>query len=246
MSNPEENGVWFRYTFVLPDGGRKVFEARLDPATMLLVPEERAEPLPEWTKLDSGKCGNCPLNSRETPHCPAAVALSGVVKGFRDVISYEETEVVVESEGRSFSKKAAVQRTLPSLIGLYMATSGCPILEKLKPMARFHLPFASIDETAYRVVTMYAAAQMIRAQRGLTTDWKMEGLQSLYDEIAKVNVDFCGRLRAAVSQDSLFNSIVSLDVFASVMKAPELGKIEEVLALFAAYVRDDAPPPAAP
>lgn len=226
----------FRYTFVSKDGARKVFTVNLDPVTMRLLPEERTGPLPEWTKLDAGKCGNCPLSSDTTPHCPAAAALAGVVEGFRDVLSYEEAEVIVESEGRTTTKTAAVQRTLPSLIGLYMASSGCPILEKLKPMARFHLPFATLEDTAYRVVTMYATAQFVRARNGLSADFKMEGLRSLYDQINRVNSDFCGRLRAAASEDSLFNSIVSLDLFAAVMKIPLRGRVDAVFDLFAGYL----------
>jgi len=243
MSPDQPAPIWFRYTFVAKDGVRKVFEVRLDPATLRLVPEERTKPLPEWTKLEVGQCENCPLTPKESPRCPAAVALAGVVEGFRDVLSYEETEVIAESEGRTSTRKAAVQRSLPSLIGLYMACSGCPILEKLKPMARFHLPFASLDETAYRVVTMYAAAQLARARRGLKPDWDLAELRHLYDEINRVNIGFCGRLREAASEDSLFNSIVSLDLFAAILKAPQRGKVEMVLDLFAGYLRDDPPPP---
>lgn len=230
--------IWFRYTFISKDRGRKVFEVRLDPATARLIPEESPSPPPAWTLLDVGKCENCPLSSAASPRCPAAVALAGVVAGFRDVLSYEEAEVVVETEGRVYSKRAAVQRTLPSLIGLYMASSGCPILEKLKPMARFHLPFASLDDTAYRVVTMYAAAQLVRARQGLVPDWDLEGLRRLYDEINIVNRGFCGRLRTAASEDSLFNSIVSLDMFAAIMKMPQRGKIDMVLDLFRGYLSD--------
>lgn len=242
MSEPSP--VWVRYTFVAKDGGRKTFEVRLDPQTLRLIPEEGAAAPPEWTKLESGQCENCPLKPEDSPRCPAAVALAGVVEGFRDVLSYEEAQAIVETEGRTSTKTAAVQRTLPSLIGLYMACSGCPILEKLKPMARFHLPFASLDETAYRVVTMYAAAQLVRAKDGKTPDLEFEGLRALYDEINKVNVGFCGRLRAAASEDSLFNSIVSLDLFASVIKVPKRGKLEMVLDLFEGYRRDDGARPA--
>ncbi|MBI3564725.1 MAG: hypothetical protein HY079_05975 [Elusimicrobia bacterium] len=243
MNPAERPPVWFRYTFVAKDGGRKAFEVRLDPTTMRLLDQPAEETLPEWTRLDAGKCGNCPLKSETTPRCPAAVSLAGVVEGFRDVLSYEEGEVIVESEGRTTTKRAAVQRTLPSLIGLYMACSGCPILEKLKPMARFHLPFAGLDETAYRVVTMYAAAQVVRARKGLAPDFSFDGLRGMYDEINKVNADFCGRLRLAAHEDSLFNSIVSLDLFAAVIKMPQRGRMEEVFDLFKGYLRDEPPPP---
>lgn len=246
MSPAERPPVWFRYTFVSKDGGRKSFEVRLDPVNMRLLDMPAESTLPEWTKLDNAKCSNCPLSSETTPRCPAAAALAGVVDGFRDVLSYEEGEVVVESEGRTTTRRAAVQRTLPSLIGLYMACSGCPILEKMKPMARHHLPFANMDETAYRVVTMYAAAQVARARKGLSADFAFDGLRRLYDDINKVNADFCVRLRSAAREDSLFNSIVNLDLFAAVMKMPQRGRVDEVFELFAGYLRDGAAPPPPP
>ena len=34
--------------------------------------------------------------------------------------------------------------------GLIMATAGCPWTDRLRPMARFHLPFATEAETVYR------------------------------------------------------------------------------------------------
>ena len=36
-----------------------------------------------------------------------------------------------------------------------MATAGCPWTDRLRPMARFHLPFANEAETVYRSVSMY-------------------------------------------------------------------------------------------
>jgi len=38
-------------------------------------------------------------------------------------------------------------------------------MDPLKPMVRYHLPFASLDETVYRMVSAVLVAQLIREQR---------------------------------------------------------------------------------
>jgi hypothetical protein len=40
-----------------------------------------------------------------------------------------------------------------------VATSGCRYTAYFKPMARFHLPFANEEETAYRAISMYLLSQ---------------------------------------------------------------------------------------
>jgi len=49
-----------------------------------------------------------------------------------------------------------------------------PIFEKLKPMVRFHLPFASIEETKYRAISMYLLAQYFLYQQGSQPDWDLK------------------------------------------------------------------------
>lgn len=58
------------------------------------------------------------------------------------------------TEERTYSKDTLLQQGLASLLGIVMTTSGCPVLEPLKPMVRFHLPFATLTETVYRMVSM--------------------------------------------------------------------------------------------
>ena len=60
-----------------------------------------------------------------------------------------------------------VQMGVSSLLGVIMTTSGCPIMAQLKPMVRFHLPFASLEETIFRMVSMHLVAQYLRHQDGV-------------------------------------------------------------------------------
>ncbi len=66
-------------------------------------------------------------------------------------------------------------------MGIYMVTSGCPVMGKLKPMVKFHLPFASGEETSYRMVTMYLLAQFFKYKNGKEPDWDLKNLVKIYD-----------------------------------------------------------------
>ncbi len=74
--------------------------------------------------------------------------------------------MVVEVGGRQIAKEASLVHGIASLLGLRMATSGCPVLAKLRPMAAFHIPFATDEETLYRAVATYFIAQLLRQGAG--------------------------------------------------------------------------------
>ena len=92
--------------------------------------------------------------------------MSSVIDGFTDLVSYDKVRVTVESEERSVVATLSAQQALASLMGLIMASSGCPRTAVFRPMARFHLPFSSESETAYRVAAMYLLAQHFVARDG--------------------------------------------------------------------------------
>ena len=64
-----------------------------------------------------------------------------------------------------------------------MATGGCPALAKLRPMARFHLPFATREETLFRSASAYLLGQYFLKERGEPHELGLEGLGALYEEI---------------------------------------------------------------
>ena len=100
---------------------------------------------------------------------------------FGDRISYDVVDVTVESRERLYVKEQiSIEHAVSSLLGIIMATSGCKDLDMLKPMVKFPLPFASIEETIYRAASMYLLAQYFRHKRGLVPDWDMAGLSSVY------------------------------------------------------------------
>lgn len=149
MKKPPANIITYNYKFVFNNGLEREFNVKLDSQTLDLIQPSKKS-YPEWTKLICSKCPNCPLDEKEHKFCPAAVAIIDMVIFFKELISYEEVDVLVEARERRYAKHISLQKGLGSLMGIYMVTCGCPIMEKLKPMVRYHLPFATVSETRYR------------------------------------------------------------------------------------------------
>jgi hypothetical protein len=138
-----------------------------------------------------------------------------VIDFLKDIFSFEKVQMTIRTKRRDYSKHVPVQMAASSLMGIYMTTSGCPILDKLRPMVATHLPFASTKETTYRALSMYLLAQYLRYKRGNIPDWDMVHLGELYDDINTVNGSFCKRLKQIEHiEDAALNAVVKLDCFA--------------------------------
>lgn len=226
------------YRIDTASGSRAEFPIRLDPATLMLA-DRASDDSPAWTRLECDQCGHCPLNAAETPHCPAATALVSLLAFCRDLPSFETVALEVVTPERIVSKDTTAQRAVSALMGLLLAASGCPHLAFLRPMARFHLPLASAEETSYRAASMYLLAQYFRRRRGLPVDDdSLAGLSHRYDQAHRVNVAFAKRLRSAIEKDSSLNAVVLLDLFAQAMPVSIDDQLAELEPLFATYLED--------
>ncbi|PIV52993.1 MAG: hypothetical protein COY53_00400 [Elusimicrobia bacterium CG_4_10_14_0_8_um_filter_37_32] len=226
----------YRYKFTLSNGTEKEFTVKLDDKTLNLISEEKKS-YPEWTELKYSKCSNCPLNENQHKFCPLAINLVDLIDFFSGSNSYEEVDIYIETEARKYTKHTTLQQGISSLMGIYMVTTGCPIMEKLKPMVRFHLPFATIDETKYRVLSMYLLAQYFLARHGKEPDWELKKLVEIYADIQTVNKNFCKRLRNIKIKDASINAVVILDCFAgSVTFSLEEDALDKIELLFNAYL----------
>lgn len=224
------------YTYRFANDTVKKFELALDKGTLALVTERRKD-LPEWTLLEYHQCANCPLKRMTHTHCPVAANLSGIAWEFKDVASLEHVAVTVTVEERTYFKNTTMQHGLSPLLGIIMATSGCPVLDPLKPMVRFHLPFASLDETVFRMVSMHLVAQFIRHQEGKTASWTLDGLTRIYAEVGKVNKEFAQRMQAAARSDANVNALVNLDVFAKMVPLLAEDMLKQLKPYFLAHLR---------
>lgn len=240
MSAPEPP-VEFVYRFILAKGKAKEFRFTLDPESLTLT-GPLPKKLPDWTKLEHNKCSNCPLKEKDSPHCPAAVSLVDVVDAFSDCLSYEEADVEIETRVRKSAKRVPLAAGIRSMIGLRLASSGCPILDRLKPLVRTHLPFATWDETAMRVVGAYLLGQYFIAKRGGKPDWEMKRLVSFYDEIKTVNRALCERVRPHCEQDAPINAVAELDSIADMtsllIKRGRIGNLQKTLSAY--FSEEDA------
>jgi len=201
----------YKYTFTFDDKREKEFTFNLHRSNLQLLSPERSH-FPDWTKLDFHKCPNCPLETNK--YCPAAVGTIELIEFFDDVSSIEEIDVRIETDSRTYSKHTSMQHGVSSMLGICMATSGCPIIAKLKPMARFHLPFASAEETTFRAMSMYLLGQYFLQLRNMKPDWKFKKLEKIYKDIQIVNRSFARRLKAVAKDDASLNALVILDTFA--------------------------------
>lgn len=235
-----EDDIEIEYQLTLSNGERKRHVVRLERATMALL-ATAVEPLPEWTRLGFHQCPNCPLDPSSHPRCPAAVGLVEVVESFKNSISYEKADVVVRTPFRCYQKQASLQEVVSSLMGLHMASSGCPVLNKLRPMVSTHLPFATLEETLFRTVSMYLLAQYFRWKKGLAPDWELRELLNTCSDLNVVNVAFGKRILNINTADASLNALVSLDCFAGLTSMSISGEFfDGIESHFGAYFQGDS------
>ncbi|MEW6510084.1 MAG: hypothetical protein AB1428_03910 [Bacteroidota bacterium] len=231
---PPLNKYGIDYRFTLPDGSVERISLELDRETLQLTGNEPAV-RPEWAKLDFHQCPNCPLRPEEHPYCPLAVNLVRLVEIFDGLLSHDTIKLEVVTEERTITQAASAQRGISSLMGLVIATSGCPHAAYLRPMARFHLPLASKDETTYRATSMYLLAQYFLKKGGAEADLELDGLARIYRELGTVNSAIAERLRAATTSDSSVNAIIVLDVYAKTVEMVIEESLERIKNLFDPY-----------
>jgi Domain of unknown function (DUF6901) len=200
----------FKYHFDFPDGGIKDYHIALDPRTLSFLGDEMIQEPAEWTRLEFEQCECCPLTPVTHPRCPIALNIMDLVLNFKDLFSYRDCTVACETVERTYSKKTSVMEGLSAIFGVVMATSDCPIMEFLKPMARFHLPFATIEETTVRTASMYLLAQYFRYkdQPGMKFDFRT--LEKHYVKVQQVNEGLLRRINSVSSEDADKNAIITL------------------------------------
>ena len=220
-----------RYGFDLPNGSKKHVDLSFDPANFRLsnaVPEDP----PFWTELKFSQCANCPLSSDEHSHCPSALHMAPAVEVLKELVSFDTVGVTVTQPERTVHAETTAQQALSSVLGLIMATSGCPWTDRLRPMARFHLPFASEAETVYRSVCMFLLAREL-VGAGETPGFAT--LKDLYENLHVVNRDMSRRLGAATRTDPARNAMALLDSYTTLLPAALESQLMDLKPLFDAW-----------
>jgi len=225
-----------KYEFGSPRGLVRNYVLLLDSNTLKQHEQlPRESSLPNWAALDCFQCSNCPLNTSSHPHCPLAVSLSYIVPICQDLNSFDEIDIRVSMSERTVTSSTTIQRALSSLLGLIVATSSCPHTKFLRPMARFHLPLATEEETFYRSASMYLLAQYFLYRSGHTPDIALNGLAVIYQNIQIINRAMVNRLRIASKEDGTINAIILLDLFAKAFPQAIEDSLEDMRYLFKPY-----------
>ena len=219
------------YRFDLPDGSTKTLEFAFDAVDFKML-KAPPDPPPFWTELTFSRCANCPLDETLNAHCPAALQLASALEPLSALVSFDTVGVTVTQAERTLYAQTSAQQAMSSVIGLVMATSGCPWTDHLRPMARFHLPFASEAETVYRSIGMFLLA------RALADSGESQGfaaLEALYENLHVVNRDMSRRLGAAARTDPARNAMALLDAYTTLLPAALERSLDELRPLFDAW-----------
>lgn len=224
-----------RYLFAFNTPEEQQYNLYFDADTMVLLEksfEAQTNENMAWAELESNKCPHCPLSKDQSPYCPTATALGRIAKKFANVKSYTETKVAVVTTDRTYLKQTSTQEALHSIFGLIMATSGCPYLAFLRPMARFHLPFANSTETMVRSLSFFLLRQFFERSRGDGAVIDLKPLIKNYEHVQIVNKYLTERIRSLGKGDADLNAIVILDSFASLLSMQINDDFSELRPLF--------------
>lgn len=191
-----------RYIFQLKDR-EAVFDVKTEPHGV-----ESGEDYPEWALLEHQQCKCCPLKTADCKYCPVATRMHGLLEAFAGHESTERVQVTVEALERNYYNDCDLQVAINSLMGLMMATSGCPVLQELGAMASFHIPFCSTRETLHRTVGSYLTKQYFVQLEGGEPDWELKHLKELYEVLEGLNQDFSKRIQDSSSSDAVSNAVI--------------------------------------
>lgn len=199
-----------QYKFDFADGTSWSYDLAFDDANRF-VAKESAQVKP-WTQLEFRQCPHCPLKKEAHPQCPIAKNLDRIVEDSKGTLSVTKACVTVKTPERTYVKECATQEGLRALFGVIMASSGCPHLDWLKPLARFHLPFADPDETLFRVLSAQLLEHFL-AGKEVSPAASCKAIEERYANVEKVNHAFKTRIRDYCKADADKNAIAALDVF---------------------------------
>ncbi len=226
MSEPQR----IRYRFDLPDGSQRSLDFTFDPRDFRLSNAPPAA-APFWAELKFNQCANCPLNAAEHRHCPAALQMVRAIEPLEAMVSFDTVGVTVIQEERTIYAETSAQQAMSSVLGLIMATAGCPWTDRLRPMARFHLPFATEAETVYRSLGMYLLARELAGSQ----DSGFAALETLYENLHVVNRGMSRRLGAATRTDPVQNAMALLDAYTTLLPAAIESSLEDLKPYFDAW-----------
>ena len=218
------------YEFTLGGGATWRYDLEFD-AQHRLIPSQVTGPLRSWTDLEFQKCPHCPLQAQDSPQCPVARNIDHIVEDSKETVSHTRAQVRVTTPERQYLKECSTQDGLRSLFGLIMACSGCPHLDWLRPLARFHLPFSDADETLFRVLSLQMVESFLARSNASLPDC-VAALHQRYLDVEQVNHAFIRRIRSYCLADADKNALAALDLFAQFFALHQAENFDDLRRLF--------------
>lgn len=229
------------YRIKLSQKTTEVFDFELDDKTGDLVVQPPVNP-PAWTALEYQQCSHCPLKKEQHPHCPIALQLNTFLERFHHTSSIDEVEMEVITEERRVLQTVPLQRAIASMLGLVAPTCGCPKAAYMKPMARFHLPLSTEEETLFRVTGMFLLAHHLMEKNSrIKSAANFSGLKAIYEELHILNRAMASRLRGTTVSDSAKNAIALLDMYTNLMPMMIEDNLPALSDLFSTYYAGPLP-----
>jgi hypothetical protein len=219
------------YEFRFEDGTVRNFDIVIDPRRMEAI-RPQSDSVPAWARLAFKRCHCCALSEPETTHCPIARNIAEIVEEFKDTISYKDCTVVCRTPERTYMKDCTVTDGLVSIFGLLNATSGCPTMGLFKPMARFHLPFATTEETVARSTSMYLLGQYFVHRRHGQPDLDLKRLDEHFEQVRQIDACLLERIRSVSQKDADDNAVVALHAMADILSMQIEYKLKNLEYLF--------------
>lgn len=171
--------------------------------------------LPSWVRLGNNQCTNCPLKKETSPCCPVAVDLKKVADDFQHLPAANKATVHVKTPQREYIKQTTVEEGVRALIGVVMASSGCPIMATLKPMVKNHLPFTSQEEYMIRMLSYHLLKEFFKLRQGQEPDWSLKGLVDDMKQLQTVNHGFWQRIYPVCENDSNIKAFLNFFTLSS-------------------------------
>jgi len=231
--------VHIRYLIRLGEDRTETFEFTLDGTSFELITNDIPNP-PDWTRLGYKQCPHCPLSPEKTLRCPLALQLHDIVDRFHDTNSIDKVELEVVTMERRVIQTLDIQQAIASMLDLIWPICGCPKTTHMKPLARFHLPVASEEETVFRVTGMYLLAQYFLSHTSHDAGIEFDGLTKIYKESHVLNSAIASRLRGVTRSDSVKNAITLIDMYSMLVPALLEDQLAEMRGFFKAYLPEGA------
>jgi len=223
--------IFYNYQFDFPDGHQKQFLVDFDSHSLCSkLPD--GNQYPDWAQLEFKQCLNCPLTSEDYLYCPLAVNLVPIIYWCKDLASYDEVDVTITSAEREVRAHTSIQRAISSLLGLLMSSSSCPKMKFLRPLARFHLPLATHEETIFRAVSATFLKKYFEHSNNQYEEDPLIELKQQYDELQNLNRFIADRIRSAIKRDAAVNAIVLLDVLSKSVSYSINDSLQQIRYLF--------------